>query len=216
MLLSASADRAKAPEGRFEMRGKLDSVINPRAFVCASLHFLFLSPLVTQLWTSSAPSTCTTRPRWRSFSLTWCSTSAAWCCTAPRPYPSGSRSFSTASSPCWSRKRCCTSCTAWAGPSETTSGATYCRSVTSMHAAAPNTCKASYGFSVNVKTGYLPHLLSAHTRFHICLQFWVIFFFFFESGDNVHGDHDHYFLTKCIYKYLSHCSYSERYWSKAE
>lgn len=152
--------------------------------VCASVRFLFLSPLVTQLWTSSAPSTCTTRPRWRSFSLTWCSTSAAWCCTAPRPYPSGSRSFSTASSPCWSRKRCCTSCTAWAGPSETTSGATYCRSVTNMHAAAPNTCKASYGFSVNVKTRVLTALtLCSHTLSYLP----AILGDFSESGDNVHG-----------------------------
>ncbi len=29
----------------------------------------------------------------------------------------------------------------------------------------------------------------------------------FESGANVDRDHYHYLLTKCIYKFLLHCSY---------
>lgn len=37
-----------------------------------------------QPWISSARSTYTTPPRWRSCSPTWCSTSAAWCCTGRR------------------------------------------------------------------------------------------------------------------------------------
>lgn len=49
MLLSAGADCAEAPEGRFDMRRKLDSVINRAPCVCVCAFSFPISPCHTAL-----------------------------------------------------------------------------------------------------------------------------------------------------------------------